>query len=162
MPPPSAALTVQSVTPAGVSPPLLTSAQMACSSTVVPEAVVVPPREMNQELPATPALATSANAAAMLCASASRAGEDEVVGEDRVAVLVLVGEAVGDELVFERRRVDDQHARAAVAALGALDGHSGGRAGVLERELRECGLELRLDQIGDQAGVADVTGADDR
>ncbi len=44
MPPPSAALTVHSVRLAGFRPELLTSAQISCSSTVVPEAVVVPPR----------------------------------------------------------------------------------------------------------------------
>ena len=68
-PPPSAALTVQSTTPAGVSPALPTSAHNACSSTVVPEALLVPPREKNTALPASPALATSANACAMLFAA---------------------------------------------------------------------------------------------
>ena len=66
IPPPSAALTLQRTTPAGVRPALLTNAQIACSSTVVPEAVVVPPRVMNVEWPATPDVATSANAWAML------------------------------------------------------------------------------------------------
>ena len=45
MPPPSAALTVHSATPAGVRPALFISAHSVCSSTVVPGAVEVPPRE---------------------------------------------------------------------------------------------------------------------
>ena len=45
MPPPSAALTLQSTRLAGCSPELFKSAHSVCSSTVVPEAVVVPPRD---------------------------------------------------------------------------------------------------------------------
>src|SRR5690242_14973884 len=65
-PPPSAALTLHNTSPAGARPELPTSAHNACSSTVVPEALFVPPREKNTALPATPALATSANACAIL------------------------------------------------------------------------------------------------
>src|ERR1700742_1861858 len=75
MPPPSTALTVQSVTPAGVRPLVYINCQSACSSTVVPEAGVVPPRETNVAFPAAPAAATSANACAMLCTSAAGTAE---------------------------------------------------------------------------------------
>src|ERR1700759_188852 len=51
IPPPSSALTVHSVTPAGVSPELSTSAHRACSSIVVPDALLVPPRETNVAVP---------------------------------------------------------------------------------------------------------------
>src|ERR1700748_2199574 len=73
IPPPSVALTLQRTTPVGVNPELLTSAHRACSSTVVPDAVLEPPRETNVGAgvgwpPFTPAAATSANAWAMLWA----------------------------------------------------------------------------------------------
>jgi len=88
--------------------------------------------------------------------------EHEVVGEDRIAVLVVVRVAARHELVLERRRVHDQRARASGPALGVLDRRARGRADVLERVLGKGALELRLDHVGDQPGVAHVTRADDR
>src|ERR1700733_11777481 len=89
MPPPSRSLTVQRVTPAGVSPALCINAQRACSSTVVPEAFCAPPREMNDAWFATPAAAMSAIALAMLCASAvTPAGSP--VGPARTKSLVKI------------------------------------------------------------------------
>ena len=90
IPPPSASLTVHSVTPAGVRPELFTSAHRACSSTVVPDAVVVPPRDTNVDCPpAAPTAATFAIAWAMLCASGvTPAGSP--VGPTRTKSLVKI------------------------------------------------------------------------
>ena len=170
IPAPSAALTVHRVTPAGVSPTPFMSAHRACSSTVVPEAVAAPPRETNVAVPATPLAATSAIAWAMLCASGvgpgrvgGRAGEDEVVGEDRVPVLVLVGEPVGDELVLQRRR----RGRSARSGRRCHSRRSGWRCRwpspmYLKANCGNAAWNCGLDQVGHQAGVADVAGADDR
>ena len=71
MPPPSAALTVHRVRLAGCRPELATRAQIACSSTVVPDAVTLPPRLKNVALLGlwAPAAAMSANACAALFAA---------------------------------------------------------------------------------------------
>src|ERR1700744_3900012 len=90
IPPPSAALTVHKVTPAGVSPELSTSAHRACSSIVVPDALLVPPRETNVAVPpAAPTRATSAIAAAMLCTS-GLAAAGSPVGPTRMKSLVKI------------------------------------------------------------------------
>ena len=90
MPPPSAALTVHKIRLAGRRPELLTSAQISCSSTVVPDAVVPPPRVKNVALPLAPAAATSAKACATLFAPFAATPAGSPVGPASTKSLVKI------------------------------------------------------------------------
>ena len=65
----------------------MTSAQIACSSVVVP---AVPPRETNVALPATPAVATSTNAWAMLLAPLAATPAGSPVGPASTKSLIQI------------------------------------------------------------------------
>ena len=89
MPPPRVAGTVHRVTPAGSRPAALASAQIACSSVVVP---AVPPRETNVAFAgaAIPAAATSANAWAALVAPLAATPAGSPVGPASTKSLIQI------------------------------------------------------------------------
>jgi hypothetical protein len=92
MPPPSAALTVHRVRLAGWRPELATSAQIPCSSTVVPDAVVAPPRLKKVALLGlwAPAAAMSANDWAALLAALAPTPAGSPVGPMMTKSLVKI------------------------------------------------------------------------
>jgi hypothetical protein len=120
---------------------------MSSSFVFVPDSS---PRETKFARPAAPAAAIASNA--QDARRIPRRPDDHEVVPHHGPADRLGGEPVGDELALERRRVADEDV--ALAGAGVRDRLAGADRDELQVVLRELPLELRRDELLEEARVA--------